>query len=147
MATERMSLQSDSLTAQALLMNELLNAAMEPALAVQGLKPSTFDLLSTIHAAGPDATQASIAKRLGIKPPSLTESLRLVKHLVEQAPSATDSRVKHLRLTAHGSKALSSTIKSIDAISKAITSGIDRDQLSIAVEVLKKANKMLAQTM
>lgn len=146
MATERLGLNPDSLTAQVLMMSELLNAATEPALAVHGLKPSTFDLLSTIHSAGPDATQAEIARRLGIKPPSLTESLRGLKHLVEQVPSETDSRVKHLRITDRGKTALAATVKAVEAVSKAITAGIDREQLAMTTEVLKKANRLLAQT-
>lgn len=147
MATERLALEPESLTAQALRLSELLNAALVPVLAVQGLKPSTFDLLSTVHAAGPDATQAEIAERLGIKPPSLTEALRGVKDFVEQVPSERDSRVKHLRLTAQGRKSLTATIKSVEAISTAIAAGIDRGQLAIAIEVLKKANRLLAQSL
>ena len=146
MATERLSLNPDSLAAQVLLMGELLNAATEPALAVHGLKPATFDLLSTVHSAGPNATQAEIARRLGIKPPSLTEALRSVKHLVEQVPSATDSRVKHLRITDRGRTALAATVKAVESVSKAITAGLDRDQLAQTTEVLKKANRLLAQT-
>ena len=147
MATERLSLQPDTLTAQALVLNELLNAAMEPALAVQGLKAATFDLLNTIHSAGPDATQAEIARRLGIKPPSLTEALRGLKHLIVQVPSESDNRVKNLQLTDHGRKALAATVKSVENISAAITAGIDKEQLSTTVEVLKKVNRLLAQTM
>jgi DNA-binding MarR family transcriptional regulator len=146
-ATERLALQSDSLTTQALRLSELLNAALAPVLAVQGLKPATFDLLSTVHAAGPDATQAEIAERLGIKPPSLTEALRGVKDLVEQVPSERDSRAKHLRLTAQGRKSLTATIKSVESISGAIAAGIDKGQLAIAIEVLKKANRLLAQSL
>lgn len=146
MATERLGLNPDSLTAQVLMMSELLNAATEPALAAHGLKASTFDLLSTIHAAGPNATQAEIARRLGIRPPSLTEALRGLKHLVEQVPSETDSRVKHLRITDRGKTALAATVKAVEAVSRAITAGIDREQLALTTEVLRKANRLLAQT-
>jgi DNA-binding MarR family transcriptional regulator len=146
MATERLDLQSDTLAAQAIVLNELLNAAMEPALAVQGLKPATFDLLSTIHAAGPDATQAEIARRLGIKPPSLTEALRGLKHLVVQVPSESDNRVKHLQLTPQGRSALVSTIKAMEAISNAVTAGINKNDLATTIEVLKKVNRLLSQT-
>jgi DNA-binding MarR family transcriptional regulator len=146
MAAERLSVQADSLTAQALLMNELLNSAIEPVFAAQGLRTNTFDLLSTIHVAGPDATQAEIARRLGVKPPSLTEALRGVKHLIEQVPSATDNRVKHLQLTKQGHEALKECVKAVDRISKAITAGIEKDQLKIAIEVLRKCNRMLSQT-
>lgn len=137
---------SDSLTAQAVLLNELLAAAMEPALLANGLKPGTFDLLSTIHAAGPEATQAEIARRLGIKPPSLTESLQGLKKFIDQVPSEKDNRVKHLKLTAEGRKALTSSVKAVDSISRAIVAGIDKDQVALAIEVLKKANRLLAQT-
>ncbi|MBN9501155.1 MAG: hypothetical protein BGO01_05510 [Armatimonadetes bacterium 55-13] len=146
MATEQVGLQADSLTSQAVLMNELLAAAMEPALNANGLKAGTFDLLSTIHAAGPNATQADIARRLGIKPPSLTEALQGLKRFVVQIPSEKDNRVKHLKLTPDGRKALTGSIKSVDAISRAIVAGIDKDQLAIAIEVLRKANRLLAQT-
>lgn len=146
MATEQLSLSPDSLAAQALLLNELFSAAMEPALAINGLKPTTFDLLSTIHAAGPTATQAEIAFRLGVKPPSLTEALRGLKHLIEQIPSETDNRVKHLVLTPLGRQSLAACIRSVEQISKAVTAGIERDQLAVAVGVLKKVNRLLMQS-
>lgn len=145
MAAERLSLRTDSLATQAVLLGEYLSAAMEPTFAAHGLKPATFDLLSTIHAAGPAATQASIAHRLGIKPPSLTEALRSLKHLVEQVPSPTDSRAKHLRLTDRGREALSASIKAIEAASRAIAAEIDKGELAIAVDVLKRANQILAR--
>jgi len=146
MVTEPLSLAQDSLTAQAVLLNELLAAAMEPALQANGLKPGTFDLLSTIHAAGPDATQAEIARRLGIKPPSLTEALQGLRKLVDQVASEKDNRVKHLKLTAEGRRALTASLRSVEAISNAIVAGIAKDQLQTAIEVLKKANRLLAQT-
>jgi DNA-binding MarR family transcriptional regulator len=127
-------------------MSELLSAAMEPALEKHGIKPATFDLLSTVHAAGDDATQAEIALRLGIKPPSLTEALRGLKHLVDQVPSPTDNRVKHLRLTNQGRAALSDTIKSVEAVSKSIVGGIQKSDLAVAVDVLKRANRELAKS-
>jgi len=127
-------------------LNELLAAAMEPALLANGLKPGTFDLLSTIHAAGPEATQAEIARRLGIKPPSLTESLQGLRKFVDQVPSERDNRVKHLKLTVEGRKALTAAVKAIESISNAIVAGIDKEQVALAIEVLKKANRLLAQT-
>jgi len=119
---------------------------MEPALLANGLKPGTFDLLSTIHAAGPEATQAEIARRLGIKPPSLTESLQGLRKFVDQVPSERDNRVKHLKLTVEGRKALTAAVKAIESISNAIVAGIDKEQVALAIEVLKKANRLLAQT-
>ncbi len=146
MAAERLSLAPDSLVAQALVMADLVSVAMEPALILHGIKPGTFDLLSTIHAAGSNATQAEISRRLGIRPPTLTEALRGLKHLVEQVPSATDNRVKNLRLTAQGEKALASTIKAVENVAKAMAAGIDKDRLKDAVETMKQANRQLSQT-
>ena len=127
-------------------MSEHVSAIMEPALAANGLKPATFDLLSTIHAAGEGATQANIAHRLGIKPPSLTEALRSVKHLVEQVPSPTDSRAKHLRLTDRGVAALAAAIEAIEGASATLASGIDRAELAAAIDVMKRANQILAHS-
>ncbi|HJP82199.1 MAG TPA: MarR family winged helix-turn-helix transcriptional regulator [Fimbriimonadaceae bacterium] len=145
MASERLSLAPDTLTAQALLLTEVMNVSMEPTLAAHGIKPGTFDLLSAIHAAGPNATQAEIAERIGIKPPSLTEALRGLKHLVDQVPSERDSRVKHLRLTEDGVRALAATIKSIENLSKHIVKGIDKSDLETAIRILKSANDALAK--
>jgi len=142
-----LNLRPDSLTTQAVLMSEYISAIMEPALAANGLKAATFDLLSTIHAAGESATQANIAHRLGIKPPSLTEALRSVKHLVEQIPSPTDSRAKHLRLTSEGRNALAAAIAAIEDAGKSVVSGIEKRELAAAIEVMKRANQILARSL
>lgn len=147
MAAERLTLRTDSLTTQAVLMSEYISAIIEPALLANGLKPATFDLLSTIHAAGEGATQANIAFRLGIKPPSLTEALRSVKHLVEQVPSPTDSRAKHLKLTTEGRSALAAAIKAIEEAGKSVSTGIDNNELEAAIDVMKRANQILERSL
>ena len=147
MVAERLSLAPDSLVAQSLVMADLIGVAMEPALAIHGIKPSTFDLLSTIHAAGPAATQAEIARRMGIRPPTLTEALRGLNHLVEQVPSPTDQRVKNLRLTDKGGRALAAAIKSVESVAKVLAAGIEKDQLRDAIEIMKKANRLLSQSL
>jgi DNA-binding MarR family transcriptional regulator len=77
----------------------------------------------------------------------LTEALRSVKHLVEQVPSPTDSRAKHLRLTDQGRSALAAAIKAIEDAGKSVATGIEKSELAAAIEVMKRANQILARSL
>src|SRR5947207_1625524 len=103
----------DSLSAQAGLLGELLTSAMEPHLQTVGLTLSTFELLSAVHSLKSTATQADVARRLGITPPSLSESVKgaIGQGYVVQESNPADARAKLLRITPKGTKALNTVVK------------------------------------
>jgi DNA-binding MarR family transcriptional regulator len=138
---------SDSLSGQAGLLVELLSAAMEPELVRAGLTLSSFELLSAVHASGGKSSQADIARRLGITPPSLSEAVRYAtqKGLVEQIPDPTDGRLKRLRLTAVGRKAVHGIMAAVNATEDAILAEADVSRLADAIALLRELNRNLAR--
>jgi DNA-binding MarR family transcriptional regulator len=136
----------ESLSAQAGLLGELLTAAMEPALRRENLSLPLFELLSTIHALRSKGTQAEIARRLGITPPSLSETVRTARNrgLVEQVANKKDGREKLLKLTPAGSKALKQALADVAALEESMVATIPPEELRAAIRALKFANKNLA---
>lgn len=137
----------DTLSGQASLLSELVAQALEPALTDVGLTFSMFELLTTIRACGTEASQADVARRLGITPPSLTEAVRLAvkSGVVEQRPSKTDGRSKTLALTTVGTKKLQKTLEAVNQAEKTLVNGIKQQDLQTAVLVLKAASRNLAR--
>jgi MarR family transcriptional regulator, organic hydroperoxide resistance regulator len=140
---------SESLSGQAALMNELMTLAIEPRCQEAGITLGTFELLTAVRAAGSRATQASIARRLGITPPSLTEALRnaVQSGLVEQVPNPRDSRSKGVKLTEKGSKALRKVMSAVNQAERALVEHVSSEELRVALAVLKRANRSLAQSL
>ena len=136
-----------SLSGQAGLLCELLTAAMDPQLQEAGITLGTFELLSAVHASGGRATQVEIAKRLGITPPSLSESVKsaTTRLLLEQHSDSEDARRKILKLTPKGRKAMLSIVKAVNNAEIRMVNGIDDSQLSTVIEVLARANRNLAR--
>ncbi|MBS1707776.1 MAG: MarR family transcriptional regulator [Armatimonadetes bacterium] len=85
---------------------ELQSAWMSPRLRTLGVSWTTFQLLASVHAAGDQASQVEVAKRIGVSPATLSESVRdhVAKGLIEQVASEGDRRVKILRLTKKATK-------------------------------------------
>jgi len=137
----------DSLAGQAGLLAELLTSAMDPKLEETGITLGTFELLSAIYASGGRATQVEIANRLGITPPSLSEAVKAAtqKGLTEQHADADDARRKILKLTPKGKKAMQSIIKAVGQTETRMVEGIDPQELSDAIELLKRVNRNLAR--
>lgn len=137
----------NTLSGQAGLLCELLTAAMEPSLARSGLSLGTFELLSSIHASGNRATQIEIARRLGITPPSLSESVRsaVSRGLVEQHADSDDARRKILKLTPQGKKAMSAIVKGVNNAELEMIKGISEEQIYSAIETLTRVNRNLAR--
>jgi len=137
----------ESLSGQAGLLCELLTAAMEPKLEDSGVSLGTFELLSAVQASGGKATQVELARRLGITPPSLSESVKTAasRNLVEQHIDSDDGRRKILKLTASGRKAMQSIVKGVNNAETRMVDGIDASQIAIVVDVLKKVNRNLAR--
>lgn len=80
---------------------ELQSAWLSPRLKAKGISWTTFQLLAAVHAAGDEASQVEVSKRVGVSAATLSESVRdhVAKGLLEQVPSTADRRVKVLRLT------------------------------------------------
>jgi DNA-binding MarR family transcriptional regulator len=82
-------------------LHELQSMYLEPKLKKLGISLNTFQLLAAIAAAGEDASQIEIARRLGVSPATLSETVQvhIKRKLLEQTPSTVDRRVKILTLT------------------------------------------------
>ncbi|MBS1716238.1 MAG: winged helix-turn-helix transcriptional regulator [Armatimonadetes bacterium] len=119
---------------------------LDSTLSELGLTQSTFDLLSAINAAGENASQADVARRLSITPPSLSESVRnAVKlGLIEQIPSSIDARVKVIRLTFLGKEKLERVVHSLNKIEEKCVNGVNQLDLRVATKVLRQATNNLS---
>jgi DNA-binding MarR family transcriptional regulator len=119
---------------------ELQAAWMEPKLKEIGVSWSTFQLLTTVHSAGSEATQAEIAARLGIKPPTLTESVQshVQKGLLKQSTSPLDKRAKLLTLTPKSQKILGKIKTLVIESEKMITAALTERQKAAAAGHLDK---------
>lgn len=138
----------DSLTAHATLLTELLAAKTAPALKAAGVSNAIFDLLSAVRAAGGRATQNELANRLGVKPPTLSEAAQLAirQGLLEVFVLPGDRRAKLLRLSPSGKQTLQRIMREISSAERECLEGIDPDELSVAIEVLRKASMNLARS-
>src|SRR4051812_5082147 len=89
----------ETLSGQAAMLTELMTMTIEPACADAGISLGSFELLSAVRSSGARASQASIARRLGITPPSFTEALHAAvrQGIVEQVPHPRDSRAKKVK--------------------------------------------------
>jgi DNA-binding MarR family transcriptional regulator len=137
----------ESLSGQAGLLSELLTSAIGPKLAEVGISLGTFELLSAIYASGGRATQVELARRLGITPPSLSESVKAASSrlLVEQHIDSDDGRRKILKLTPKGRKAMQTIVKDVNSAESKMVEGIDANQIASVVDVLRRVNRNLAR--
>lgn len=135
---------SESVTSQAAILSETVAAHLEKTLRKSGLTIGAFELLSSVKGS-PSATQAELAANLGITPSSFCEAVRsaLGKGLVEQETSATDRRVRRVRLTRKGAKALDEALRTLEDAESAATQGIPAARLATALEVLRQATRNL----
>lgn len=137
----------DTLSGQASLLSDLTAQALEPELLRLDMTFSTFELLASVKTSGKRATQADIARRLGITPPSLTEAVRLATKagLIDQKPSERDGRAKTLALTEAGGRKLQEILKAVNQTEKILVDGIDPVDLDVALGVLKVACRNVAR--
>lgn len=139
----------DSLSTLSANLAQLASESLSPTLTKLGLTQTQFDILSTIRAMGNSPTQVMVAKELGITPPSLSESLKI---LVEQGwllqeLSPVDKRAKVLRLSPKGNQAFRQILKQMSEIEASLVEGIDPEDLKIALQVLRSANLRLMQSL
>jgi MarR family transcriptional regulator, lower aerobic nicotinate degradation pathway regulator len=145
MSNEESKLGS-TLYGQAALLTELLSTALEPHLQKAGVSQATFDLLSTIRATEGGATQAEIARRLRVSPPTLSQAIKGAeeKGFIERVTRARDARVKIVKLTTQGKKAIESTLRAVNQLEQQMVEHLDAAELKTAVAVLRKANRTVA---
>ena len=138
---------SETLSGQAGLLCELLTSAIEPHLKRADMTLSTFELLSTVHALRNRGTQADVARRLGITPPSLSESVKAAQKmgLVDQVPSTRDGRAKVLHLSPLGTKSLNAVLRAVRTAETEMLAGLSASDTAVAIRVLRQANKNLAR--
>lgn len=137
----------DSLTVQASILSDLSAACLEPTLERYGLTLSGFEMLSALKAAGGECSQAELARRLGIQPPSLSEAVRTIlkTKLVESVRSEEDARLRLVRLTELGRTALEEVLAAMEETNALATKGIPTGARETALEVLKTATRNLAK--
>ncbi len=142
---EPLSLQK-SLSGQAALLTELLSTALEPHLQASGLTPAIFDLLTAVHASEAGASQASLARRLRVSAPTLSEAA----HTAEQrgflvaSKSTSDRRLRVIKLTAVGKTAVEGAIKALNQLEMQVVEEIGDREVKAAVTVLKRVNQRIA---
>lgn len=111
----------------------------------QGFSHSRWLLL--LHLSRNDGcTHRELAHNMGIEAPTL---VRLVDHmeqegLLKRCISETDRRVKHLRLTATGKKAVERILSSAAELRKEILAGSSKEDVGIALKVLQNIRNKLA---
>ena len=149
MPSQNSQLLKESLSGQVALLNEMLSLCLEPHVRSQGISMGAFEIMSAIHATGGKAPQAEIARHLGIRPPSLCESLKALSaaDLVLQVPHSRDHRVKTLKLTTRGASVLRNVLKAVAENEIAMLRGIEPDAIRQAVGTIAQANKNLAQVL
>jgi DNA-binding MarR family transcriptional regulator len=119
---------------------ELQSAWLEPRLRAIEVSWTTFQLFSAIQAAGGKASQVAVARRLGVTPATLSETVfaHVQNGLVLQVPSTKDRRVKVLELTETGKAQFRNIKKLVLASEKAIGSSLEEKDAQRLEELLDR---------
>jgi len=135
-----------SLSGQAALLTELLSTALEPHLRKFGLTPATFDLLSAVHAHEDGASQASLARRLRVSAPTLSEAVHAAeeKGFLVASKSTTDKRLRVIKLTSVGQRAVEQAVKALNLLEMQVVEELEDREVRAAVLVLKRVNQRIA---
>lgn len=137
----------ESLAAQAGLMSELMSISLQPTLKRIGISYVVFELLSAVQSAGANVSQAEIARRMGITPPTLSEAIvsAIKNGLIEQATHPNDARSKILKLTPRSVSILKDVLSHLAECESMMVVDIPAHDLALTLSVLKKANLRLAK--
>jgi len=119
---------------------EYQSAYLEPKLKAAGMRWTTFQILATVMAAGNEASQAEVARRLGIAPATLSESVQahVKQNLLRQEASPTDKRKKILVLTAEAKRQMSKVGKHVQEFEQILTRQISPAELDRTTQSLEK---------
>ncbi|MBN8691410.1 MAG: winged helix-turn-helix transcriptional regulator [Armatimonadetes bacterium] len=114
-------------------------AYLEPKLKKIGLSLGSFQLLAAVHAAGEGASQIDIARRLGIAPATLSETVQIQVNngMLEQVTSKVDRRVKSLVLTNDAKKKLEEVRKMIQQLEQAMLAKLPPANLNVTLSTLE----------
>ncbi len=117
---------------------DLQAALMEPKLKKLGIGWSTFQLLSAVRGAGDEASQADVARRLGVTPATLSEAVtaHTKRGLLEQVPSGRDRRVKLLALTGRAKKILNAVLEEASVVEEKMVADLSKKDIAALLKLL-----------
>jgi DNA-binding MarR family transcriptional regulator len=115
------------------------SAAVEPALQRLNCSWVTFQLLTVLHGQG-SVSQAEVARRLGVSPATLSESVRghLARGLIRQTASGSDKRLKLLSLSDSGQKMLSNVVQEMSMVELKMVSILSEREVATLSKLLDK---------
>ena len=122
----KVSMADLALSSRIAALYELQAALLEPQLKAIGINWTTFQLLSAVHGAGEEASQAEVARRLGVTPATLSETVTAheAKGMLKRVPNAQDKRLKILQLTSKASKLLDKVLTVVNDVDQQMMRGI-----------------------
>lgn len=139
------TMTSEQIGARIATLYELQSAWLEPRLAGMGVSWTTFQLLATVTAAGRAASQVEVARRLGVTPATLSETvfLHVKRGLLEQVTSSRDRRVKVLRLTPDAKTLMRQIKRLLEESESLMTAGIGQEDSANAARILDRLRENL----
>ena len=125
---------------------ELQSMWLEPRLKGIGVSWGTFQLLTAIEGTGERASQAEVARRLGVTPATLSETVHthLKLGLLTQKNDVADRRVKILVLTDAGKEKMRGIRRLIAELENAMTRGLSDRSLQTVAATLDQVGENLA---
>lgn len=131
-------MSNEQLGARVATLYELQSAWLEPKLLEYGIRWITFQLLATIIGAGDLASQAEVARRLGVAPATLSESVahHVEDGFIQQVPSKKDKRVKVLKLTPQAKRVMTKVTKLIQDCEASMCAGVKEREAKIVARTL-----------
>lgn len=128
------------LTPRMAALHDLQTAILEPQLKKLGMSWATFQLLVAVQSAGEAASQAEVARRLGVAPATLSESVssHVKKGLLAQVPSVVDRRVKVLELTGKANKAIAAAMQHVNQLESIMRDGLSDSAASTCAKALDR---------
>jgi DNA-binding MarR family transcriptional regulator len=122
-------------------LHEAQLAFLQPRLEELGITLPTFQLLLAVAGGQGRASQADVARRLGVSPATLSEAVAAQRKagLVEQVPVPEDRRIKLLRLTKSGENRVAEIRALVQESQAAMLKGIAAAKVETACAVLERA--------
>lgn len=119
---------------------EIQSSFLEPRLKAEGVRWSTFQLLATVMAAGEEASQAEVARRLGLSPATLSESVgaHVKKGLIEQIAAKGDRRKRILALTPEAKRQMRAVAKHVQEFEQLLNRQLSESERSQTAHNLSK---------
>lgn len=127
-------------------MTELLSTALEPHLRRSGLTSATFDLLSAVHAVDGGVSQAELARRLRVSPPTLSEAVHAAEErgFLAATKSTKDKRLRVIQLTPVGKRAVEQALRALNQLEMQVVQEMEEREIRAAVTVLRRVNQRIA---